>query len=142
MMRVFLITADRTNGDVNRFCTQETSFKRARATADLLHRDSSLMNVELTEPLGVLVEGPQGIHLIECKDDDTCQLLIKKLRSKHGKKAGVRKARITAAVKKTARSTPEDELLGEFLAEMLESRQVLPSVKFDINRWMDSKEWV
>lgn len=142
MMRVYLITADRTNGDVNPFTAQETSIKKARALADHLMSDSALMNVELSEPLGVLVESNQGVHLMECPDEQQCQMIITRMRSKKGKKAGIRSARITGQTIKTAKSTPEDSLLGEFLAECLESKKVLPSVKFDINRWMDSKEWV
>lgn len=37
--------------------------------------------------------------------------------------------------------SPEDERIGAWLAAALEDRKVSPCMKFDINRWLDSKEW-
>lgn len=37
--------------------------------------------------------------------------------------------------------TAEDEKIGGWLAAALEDSKVCPSMKYDINRWMDSKAW-
>lgn len=40
------------------------------------------------------------------------------------------------------RMTHHDQLVGAWMAAALDDRKVCPSMKFDLNLWMDSKEWV
>lgn len=37
--------------------------------------------------------------------------------------------------------SPQDQNLGAWLAAALEDRKVSPTMKFDINAWLDSKDW-
>lgn len=41
-----------------------------------------------------------------------------------------------------AAMTIHDQRVGAWMAAALDDRKVCPSMKYDINLWMDSKEWV
>lgn len=47
----------------------------------------------------------------------------------------------TAALVKRYIPTAEDTQVGEWLAAALDDPKVCPTMKFDINRWLDSKAW-
>lgn len=142
----YRITAWCANGDVRPIVEEIDDLNRARQTADWMHNNPSMKSVELEEPFGVRLTKANGESVHEfCATLDAANDAAASWEAVIGNKkinrTRIRSVAVMGVVKKTAVATPEDHLLGEFLAEVLEDHKVLPSVKFNINRWMDSKVW-
>lgn len=143
-MRHFLITADQTNGDVNKYVQYESDEKKVRLIADHMFTDRGFMNVEITEPLGVEIITNQGPQFEECSNIVACEAAVAAWTAEAKRKRNkgfVRSARVVGRIVKTAVATEDDKLVGAWMAAALDDRKVCPSMKFDINCWMDSKEW-
>lgn len=142
----YRITAWCANGDVRPIVEEIEDLDKARLTADWMHNNPSMKSVELTEPYGVRLTRANGTSVFEFTDtleaaNDAAASWQGVLENRKVNRQRIRQVAVMGVVKKTATATPEDHLLGEFLAEALEDHKVLPSVKFNINRWMDSKVW-
>lgn len=142
----YLITSDFTGGMVNGHNVHETELRRAKLIADRMFGDPGYMNVELTEPLGVQLTMSNGDVVMETCSDlaagiDAVESWKAVIANRKINRTRVRKAEMVGVIKKTAIATEEDKLVGEWMAAALDDRKVCPSMKFDINRWMDSKEW-
>ena len=142
----FRITAWCANGDVRPIVETHDDLNRARQVADWMHNNPGMTDVKLEEPFGVRLIKANGTSVFEhC---DTLEAANDAAASWNGVVANrkinrhrVRKVEVMGVYDKTAVATAEDRALAERLVDLLEDHKTLPSVKFDINRWMDSKEW-
>ena len=142
----YRITAWCANGDVRPLVEEIEDLTRARQTADWMHNNPAMKSVELEEPFGVRLTKANGESVYEfCETleaaNDAAASWSEVVANKKTNRTRIRQVAVMGVVPKTATATPEDHLLGEFLADALEDHKVLPSVKFNINRWMDSKVW-
>lgn len=142
-----LVTANNTNGNLPRLEEWFDTVESAKKHADWWHTHSSLCNVEITEPLGVMLTYANGSKVFEVAEDlgealDVANSWKSVVANKKVNRTRVRKVEILGAADKTAVSTPEDSLIGKWAADALDDPKIPPSMKYDINRWMDSKEWV
>lgn len=145
-MRHFLITADFTNGNVNGHQLCELNENMARLIADRMHNDPGYMNVQLTEPMGVLLTYSNQSTTFESCDDinvglDTVESWKAVIANRRINRTRVRKAELIGVPSRSSVPTEEDIKMGEWLCAALDDRKVSPCMKLDINRWMDSKEW-
>lgn len=143
----FRVTANNTNGNLPRLEEMFDTVEQAKKHADWWHGQSAVCNVEIDEPLGVLLTRANGekvfgaaLNLHEAMD--ARQSWQDVIGNKKINRSRVTKAEIVGLRNKTAVATPEDAFVGTWMAEALDDPKVLPSMKYDINRWMDSKEWV
>lgn len=141
-----LVTANNTNGNLPRHEEWFDSIESAKKHADWWQSQSTLCNVEITEPLGVLLTRANGAKVF-CRTDSVKEALDVKekwlvvVATRKANKTRVTKVEIVGLITPTAAATPQDYLLGDWAALALEDHKILPSMKYDINRWMDSKDW-
>lgn len=145
-MRI-LVTANNTNGNLPRHEEWFDDIESAKKHADWWHSQSALCNVEITEPLGVQLTHANGLKVFELADNlhqalDVRDSWQKVIGNNKINRTRVRKVEICGLPIKTAIATPEDHYVGSWMAGALEDHLVSPSMKYDINRWMDSKEWI
>lgn len=143
----YRITAWCANGDVRPIIEYHDDLDRARQTADWFHQNPCMGSVVLEEPVGVLLTRANGKSVVEyCKTAEVANDVLegwqRVIDNKKVNRMRVRTAVLTGVPAKTAVATPEDHLVGAWMAEALEDPKVLPSMKFDLNIWMDSKEWL
>lgn len=141
------VTANNTNGNLPGLVEWFDDIERAKKHADWWHGQSSVCNVEITEPLGVQLTHTSGktyfeeaVSMEQAIDvRNSWQGVIDNRKINHTR---VRKVEILGLpIDKTAVATPEDTLVGAWMAAALEDHTVSPVMKYDINRWLDSKEW-
>jgi len=142
----YRITAWCSNGDIRPIVEFQEDFNQARKVADWMHNNPAMKGVELVEPYGVRLTKANGETIVEHFEtieaaNDASFVWLGVIANRKTNKFRIRKVEVMGVYEKTAVATPEDHLLGEFLAEALEDHKTSPCVKFDINRWMDSKEW-
>lgn len=141
-----LVTANNTNGNLPRHEEWFDSIESAKKHADWWQSQSTLCNVEITEPLGVLLTHANGSKVfgqaanlkeaLEVKESWLAVVANRKIN-----KTRVKEVEICGLPTPTAVATPQDHLIGGWAALALEDHKILPSMKYDINRWMDSKDW-
>jgi hypothetical protein len=141
------VSANNTNGNLPGLVEWFNDIDKAKKHADWLHMQSSVCNVEITEPLGVELVYANGRtvfetalnlhHAMDVRSSWKAVIANSKINKSRVKDARIRGLRV-----KTSRSTAEDHLVGAWMAAALEDHLVCPSMKYDINRWLDSKEWV
>lgn len=141
------VTANNTNGNLPHLEERFETIESAKKHADWWHGQSSVCNVEITEPLGVLLTHANGTQVFGEAIDlhealDARQSWQGVINNRKINRTRVRKVEIVGLVDKTAVATKEDALIGAWAALALEDHRIAPSMKYDINRWMDSKEWV
>jgi hypothetical protein len=143
----FRVTANNTNGSLPRLEELFDTIEQAKKHADWWHLQSSVCNVEIDEPLGVMLTRANGekvfgtaASLHEAMEARASWQAV--IANKKTNKSRVKRAEIVGLPVKTAIATPEDHYVGTWMAEALEDPKMPPSMKYDINRWMDSKEWV
>lgn len=140
------VSANNTNGSLPGPVEWFDDIDRAKKHADWWHSQSAVCNVEITEPLGVQLTHANGHKVFDTALNmreaftvlDSWKAVIA---NRKINRARVTSAQILGATVKTARATPEDALIGAWVAEALDNHLVLPSMKYDINRWIDSKDW-
>jgi hypothetical protein len=142
----YRITAWCANGDVRPIIEYHDNLDRARQTADWLHHSPGMREVELAEPYGVQLIRANGDSVFEhCETleaaNDAAASWLAVIDNKKINRTRVRQVHVLGVRDKTAVATEEDKLVGAWMAAALEDHKVCPSMKFDINRWMDSKEW-
>lgn len=120
--------------------------ERAKKHADWWHSQSAVCNVNIREPLGVQLTYANGAkkfeqvgNIAEAMDVSQSWQAVINNRKINGSR--VTKVEIHGLPVKTAKATKEDALIGVWVAEALDNHLVLPSMKYDINRWLDSKDW-
>lgn len=141
-----LVTANNTNGNLPRLEEWFDTVESAKKHADWWHTHSTLCNVEITEPLGVMLTYANGSKVFEVAEDlgealDVANSWKSVVANKKINRSRITKVEILGLPVKTAKATPEDALIGTWVAEALDNHLVLPSMKYDINRWIDSKDW-
>lgn len=140
------VSANNTNGNLPGPVEWFDDIERAKKHADWWHSQSAVCNVEITEPLGVQLTRANGqktfdqaLSLREAVEvRDSWQGVINNRKINRSR---ISKVEILGLVTKTAKATAEDALIGTWVAEALDNHLVLPSMKYDINRWIDSKDW-
>lgn len=142
-----LVTANNTNGNLPRLEEWFEDVNQAKKHADWWHTHSSLCNVEITEPLGVMLTYANGSKVFEVAKDIHEAMEVRAswaavVANRKINRTRVKSVAILGLPVRTATSTPEDSLMGKWAAEALDDPKISPSMKYDINRWMDSKEWV
>jgi hypothetical protein len=143
----FRVTANNTNGNLPRHEEWFDTEERAKRHGDWWHGQSSLCNVEVDEPLGVLLTFSNGSTQFEVAPDMPTAIAVRDswqgvVNNRKINRSTVRKVEICGVRQKTAVATAEDQLVGAWMAAALDDHMVCPSMKYDINRWIDSKEWV
>lgn len=141
-----LVTANNTNGSKPGHEEWFDTITAAKKHADWMHQSSGLCNVEITEPLGVLLTHANGTKKFERAMDIRQALDVKEswkgvVANRKINRSRVTEVQIVGLPIKTAKATPEDAFVGDWMALALEDIRILPSMKYDINRWMDSKDW-
>jgi hypothetical protein len=140
------VTAWCSNGDVNPVIEHFEDEAKARSTADWMHNNPGLMNVTL--------EAPFGVRLIQANGEDVTEHhpdihVINKVAAswrnvvanRKFNRTRIRRVEVLNAPVRTAVATAQDLALSEAMMNVLEDAKILPSIKFDINRWFDSKVW-
>lgn len=140
------VSANNTNGNLPSLVEWFDDIDRAKKYADWWHSQSALCNVEITEPPGVQLTRANGSKVFEQAGNlaeamDVCQSWQGVINNRKINRSRVTKVEILGLPVKTAKATPEDALIGTWVAEALDNHLVLPSMKYDINRWIDSKDW-
>lgn len=140
------VSANNTNGSLPGPVEWFDDVDKAKKHADWWHSQSAVCNVEITEPLGVQLTHANGVKVFETALNMHEAITV--MESWKGVIANrkINRTRLTSVeilgmTVKTARATPEDALIGAWVAEALDNHLVLPSMKYDINRWIDSKDW-
>lgn len=141
-----LVTANNTNGNLPGHKEWFDTVESAKKHADWWHSQSSLCNVEITEPLGVLLTHANGTKVFgeaaTLKEAlEVKQSWLDVVANRKSNKTRVKEVQICGLITPTAVATKQDYLLGDWAALALEDHKLLPSMKYDINRWMDSKDW-
>lgn len=141
------VTAENTNGNLPNHEEWFTDIERAKKHADWWHGQSTLRNVEITEPLGVELTHANGQKVFEITHSLTVAMDVRQswqavINNRKTNRTRVKSVEILGLPVKTATATAEDQLVGAWMAAALDDHTVCPSMKYDINRWMDSKEWV
>lgn len=142
----YRITAQCTNGDRHPIVEFYEDVNRARSTADWMHNNPSLMDVVLEEPFGVRLTQNNGTSVVEHCDtldaaNDSAASWNKVVANRKVNRTRIRHVEVLGAPVRTAVATAEDLMLSEAMLTVLEDPKALPSVKFDIHRWFDSKVW-
>lgn len=141
-----LVTANNTNGNLPGHEEWFDTIESAKKHADWWHCQSSLCNVDITEPLGVQLTHAHGGKVFERAISVREAVEVKRswdsvIANRKFNKTRVTKVEILGLITPTAIATPQDYLIGGWAALALEDHKILPSMKYDINRWMDSKDW-
>lgn len=141
------VTANNTNGNLPGLVEWFDDIDRAKSHADWWHGQSSVCNVEITEPLGIQLIHANGHKVFEEAPSLSVAMDVREswqgiIANRKINRTRVKTVEIKGLRDKTAVATPEDDLVGAWMAAALEDNKVCPSMKYDINRWMDSKEWV
>lgn len=148
-----LVSANNTNGNLPGHQEWFDTVEQAKRHADWLHTQSALCNVEITEPLGVLLTHANGTKAFGQVTNPVYAEALKEVMdvreswqavigNRKINRTRVTKAEIVGLPTKTAIATPEDALIGDWMALALEDHLIKPSMKYDLNRWLDSKEWI
>ena len=134
----FLVTAEFTSGEQPRLEMRFETEEQARSHADWLFSASGYHTVELTYTGGrkVFESAPNIAEACNVAASWNAVAANHKIN-----RTPVRKAEVVGIRYITAVATPEDVAIGAWHAAALEDPKVCPSMKYDINRWMDSKEW-
>lgn len=141
------VTANNTNGNLPGLVEWFDDIERAKKHADWWHGQSSVCNVEISEPLGVRLTNADGQSFFEPAMDMAEAISVRDswqgvIDNRRNNRTRVRKVEIVnGPLVPTAVATPEDSLVGAWMAAALEDHTVSPVMKYDINRWLDSKEW-
>lgn len=142
----YVVKAAYTNGFLPGYEIAYDDLQQAKNHADTMFRDPGFKNVEITEPFGVIVTYKGGRRKVEyC---DTYAEAVDAAASMQGV-IDNRKINRHPAVKVeaigfrpiTAKAAAEDCAIGAWHAAALDDHKVCPSMKYDINAWLDSKEW-
>lgn len=141
-----LVEANNTNGNKPGLLEWFDDIERAKKHADWWHSQSSVCNVNIREPLGVQLTYANGSKVFEQAGNlaeamDVRQSWQGVIDNRKFNRTRVKKVEILGLPVKTAKATKEDALIGAWVAEALDNHLVLPSMKYDINRWIDSKDW-
>ena len=142
----FLVTAEFTSGEQPRLEMRFETEEQARSHADWLFSASGYHTVEMQEEMGVELTYTGGRKVFESAPNiaEACNVAASwnAVAANHKiNRSPVRKAEVVGIRYITAVATPEDIAIGAWHAAALEDPKVCPSMKYDINRWMDSKEW-
>lgn len=142
----YVVKAAYTNGSLPGWEQAFDDLQAAKAAADMWFRDPGFKNVEITEPFGVIVTYKNRKRKVEYCETyaqavDAMQSMQRVIdnRSVNGHPAV--KVETIGFRPKTAQSTAEDVAIGAWHAAALDDHKVCPSMKYDINAWLDSKEW-
>jgi hypothetical protein len=140
------VTADNTNGNLPGHTEWFTDPERAKRHADWWHGQSSLRNVQIDVPLGVMVTDVGGREAFEVAPDlATAQEVAASwqavIDNRKINRTTARKVEILGLPSRAYPVSPEDLLVGGWMAAALDDHKVCPSMKYDINRWLDSKDW-
>ena len=140
------VTANNTNGNLPGHVEWFTDIKRAKTHAEWWHSQSALCNVEITEPLGVQLTQANGETTFETAPNLEFAMQVRAswqavINNRKTNRSRITKVEILGVPAKTATATKEDALVGDWMAAALDDHKVSPSMKYDINRWMDSKDW-
>ncbi|QBJ04505.1 hypothetical protein HOV23_gp068 [Pseudomonas phage Lana] len=143
----FRVIANNTNGNLPGLDERFETIDQAKKHADWWHGQSAVCNVEIDELLGVQLTRANGTKEFGRANDLDEAMDVREswqgvIDNRKINRSRVTKAEIVGLRHKTAVATPEDAFVGKWMAEALDDPKVLPSMKYDINRWMDSKEWV
>lgn len=142
----YRITALFSNGERAPIVEYHEDIEKARKNADWMHNNPSLMGVELIEPPGVRLVFANGESTAEyCHTIEEAVVAAKSWQevvdNRKKNRTRVRKVELLGFRPKVGVATEADHRLGSWMAGYLEDPKVPPSVKFDINCWMDSREW-
>jgi hypothetical protein len=141
------VTANNTNGNQPGQVEWFECIDRAKMHADWWHGQSALCNVEIKQPLGVQLTLSNGTKIFEeAAHIDEANEAVKSwqgvIANKKINRTRVRQAEVVGLRFMTSKATEEDKLVGAWMAAALEDPLVSPVMKYDINLWLDSKEWV
>lgn len=142
----FVIKAAYTNGFLPGYEIAYDDLQQAKNHADTMFRDPGFKNVEITEPFGVIVTYKNKTRKAEyCKTwAEAVNAAASMQRVINNRKVNGHPAVKVEAIgfrPKTAQATAEDVAIGAWHAAALDDHKVCPSMKYDINAWLDSKEW-
>lgn len=142
----YVVKAAYTNGSLPGWEQKFDDLQAAKTAADMWFRDPGFKNVEITEPFGVIVTYKNKTRKVEY-----CKSYAFALEAAASMQRVIDNRKINGhpAVKVeaigfrpiTAKATAEDCAIGEWHAACLDDHKVCPSMKYDINAWLDSKEW-
>lgn len=142
----YLVKAAYTNGAQPGWEQAFNNLQPAKDAADMWFRDPGFKNVEITEPFGVIVTYKNKTRKAEyCKTwAEAVNAAASMQRVINNRKVNGHPAVKVEAIgfrPKTAQATAEDGAIGAWHAAALDDHKVCPSMKYDINAWLDSKEW-
>lgn len=142
----YRVTAWCSNGDVRPVVEYFEDEAKARSTADWMHNNPSMMNVTLEAPFGVRLSQANGNSVTEhCETldaaNDAAASWQEVVDNRKVNRTRIRKVEVLNAPVRTAVATAQDLALSEAMLTVLEDPKILPSIKYDINRWFDSKVW-
>lgn len=142
----YVVKAAYTNGALPGWEQAFDDLQAAKNAADTWFRDPGFKNVEITEPFGVIVTYKSRKRKVEY-----CETYALALDAAASMQRVIDNRKINGhpAVKVeaigfrpiTAKATAEDCAIGAWHAAALDDHKVCPSMKYDINAWLDSKEW-
>lgn len=140
------VSANNTNGSLPGPVEWFDDINAAKKHADWWHSQSAVCNVEITESLGVQLTQANGQKVFETAPNLEFAMQVRAswqavINNRKINRSRITKVEILGLPVKTAKATPEDALIGTWVAEALDNHLVLPSMKYDINRWIDSKDW-
>lgn len=142
----YVVKAAYTNGFLPGYEIAYDDLQQAKNHADTMFRDPGFKNVEITEPVGVIVTYKNGTRKAEyCKTwAEAVNAAASMQRVINNRKVNGHPAVKVEAIGfrgMTAKPTAEDILIGAWHAAALSDHKVCPSMKYDINAWIDSKDW-
>lgn len=142
----FVIKAEYTNGFQPGYEIAYDDLQQAKNHADTMFRDPGFKNVEITEPFGVIVRYQNGTRKVEycathAQAEDAAQSMQCVIDNAKINRTRARSVEVIGFRPITAQATAEDCAIGAWHAAALDDHKVCPSMKYDINAWLDSKEW-